>query len=235
MSKSKSLIYISVSILIIAVLSLSFCVLRINDKADHVTKINLATLDPDLYDQSWLTGDPCAAPCWFGLKPNETSRENSMTVVSKLPFIESSTMQESSTNVYFPFKIRHDNLQSGVVITFEDDILSRIYITPNYPITIDQVVKKLGEPDGFSAYPTDTGGTGYYLAVIWKKKQLVLEYREDSGDISFWSKSQGLYEKIRDNNGKIPKNLIVQDVLYTTPYYIDRMMNYKKWKGFADN
>jgi hypothetical protein len=60
-----------------------------------------------------------------------------------------------------------------------------------------------------------------------------LEYREYSGNISFWSKSPGLYEKIRDNNGKIPKGLIVQDVWYMTPDTIGRMMNYKTWKGFA--
>lgn len=235
MSKNKSLIYVSLSVVIIIALSLAFCVLRTNGKVNLATKTDLAKLDPDLYDQSWFTGIPCAAPCWYGLKPSETSRENAMTVVGKLPFVDSSAMRASSTNVSFLFKIQYDDHQPRVVMTFEDDILERIYITPNYPITIDQVVEKLGNPDGFSAYPTDPGGTGYYLAVIWKKKQLVLEYTEDSGNISFWSKSPGLYEKIRSNNGKIPKHLIIQDVLFTTPYYIDRMMNYKTWKGFADN
>lgn len=237
MSKSKSLIYISISVLIIAIFSLGFYILSINEKINHVTKNNLATLDPDLYDQSWLTGNPCAAPCWYGLKPSETSRENAVTVVSKLPFINSSAMRESSTNVYFPFKIQHDNLQSGIVITFEDDILERIYITPNYSITIDQVVEKLDAPDGLLAYPTDPGGTGYYLAIIWKKKQLILEYREDSGNITLRNKSPGLYEKINSNNGKIPKDIIVNNVLYTTPNYIDniiQMENYKTWKGFAE-
>jgi len=32
------------------------------------TPENLETLDPNYYDQSWLTGKPCAAPCCMGLK-----------------------------------------------------------------------------------------------------------------------------------------------------------------------
>jgi hypothetical protein len=200
-----------------------------------VTKINLVTLDPDLYDQSWLTGIPCAAPCWYGARPGETSRENVKMIVSRLAFIDSGNIKESSTGgISYPYK-NQDGQGDSIGMVFADDTLEEIYMTLNYPITMEQAVEKLGNPDGFSAYPTDPGGTGYYLAVIWKKKQLVLEYTEDSGNISFWSTNPSLYEEIHSNNGKIPKSIIVQDVRYTTPYHIDHMMNYKKWKGFVGN
>jgi hypothetical protein len=224
-----------VSVFIIATLSLGFYIFCINNKSKQATKINLVTLDPDLYDQSWLTGIPCAAPCWYGARPGETSRENVKMIVSRLAFIDSGNIKESSTGgISYPYK-NQDGQGDSIGMVFADDTLEEIYMTLNYPITMEQAVEKLGNPDGFSAYPTDPGGTGYYLAVIWKKKQLVLEYTEDSGNISFWSTNPSLYEEIHSNNGKIPKSIIVQDVRYTTPYHIDHMMNYKKWKGFVGN
>jgi len=197
------------------------------------TETDLTKLDPDLYDQSWFTGDPCIAPCWYGLKPGETSKENAKMVVSGLPFVNSNDLFENYNGLSFSCKIQGDNGGSVIMIFADNGLLEFLYITPNYSITIDQAVEKLGSPDGFSAYPTDPGATGFYLGVIWKEKQLVLEYTRYRADISFWSKS--LYEKLDENNGKVPKGLVVQDALIVTPDSIDKMMNYKKWEGFIDN
>ncbi len=50
--------------------------------------VNLETLDPNLYDQSWLIGKPCGAPCWYGLEPGVSSREDSIAEVKRFPFID---------------------------------------------------------------------------------------------------------------------------------------------------
>lgn len=231
MSKSKLLIYPSLIVLIIATIIIS---LFFFETSQTQNKMDLTTLDPVLHDQSWLTDIPCGAPCWYGLEPGKTSREDAVATVSKLSFIDSSKLQENSVLTTFPCK--HQAEHVCVKMSFNNGFLEFLWILPSYPITLEQAVEKLGNPDGYSAYPTDPGATGYRLDVIWKEKQLVLEYTEYKDDIPFWE--QSLYEQIRNNNGKIPKNIFISDVLYTLPYHIENKMdhnmtNYKKWEGFA--
>jgi len=52
----------------------------------------LETLDPNYYDQSWLMGKPCAAPCWYGLEPGVSTRQDSINRVEQLPFVDSSSI-----------------------------------------------------------------------------------------------------------------------------------------------
>jgi len=54
--------------------------------------VNLETLDPNTYDQSWLTGKPCAAPCWYGLEPGVSTRQDSINRVEQLPLVDSSSI-----------------------------------------------------------------------------------------------------------------------------------------------
>ena len=64
--------------------------------------VNLETLDPNLYDQSWLTGKPCGAPCWYGLEPGVSSRDDSISKVKQIPFIDGNTASFSNPAV-FPY------------------------------------------------------------------------------------------------------------------------------------
>jgi hypothetical protein len=198
--------------------------------------VNLETLDPNSYDQSWLTGKPCGAPCWYGLEPGVSTRQDSITKAKQLSFINGNGGMPSPSNaswvddMSFPCKVPDDKTCS--VMNFVNGSLTFIWIIPNYSITIDQVVEKLGNPDGFSAYPTDPGATGCNLDIVWKEKQLVLEYIEYKSDVPFWSKD--LCTQIHDNKGKIPRGLIVQDVLYASPDYIKRMMNNSSWYGYSN-
>lgn len=232
MLKSKLLIYISISVLIIIILPLSFYILRANDKADRAAKINLATLDPDLYDQSWFTGDPCAAPCWYGLKPGETSKENAKKIVSELPFLDNAQIRESYGIVSFPYKFQKDNRAVFGAMTFEDDILEEIYITPNYSMSLEQAVKKLGDPDGFTIITMDPSVDELYI--IWSRKQLVITHTEPNTTMLFMTINESLHTHIKRYYGKIPKALSVDGVIYTTPYHIDIFREHlSEWKGFS--
>ena len=77
--------------------------------------VNLETLDPNLYDQSWLTGKPCSAPCWYGLEPGISSREDSISKVKQIPFVNGDQEMLPPSNaswvdeISFPYKKTQDD------------------------------------------------------------------------------------------------------------------------------
>ena len=226
MSKSKSLICLSIFIIIGTIGCFHFKASPAPDKVD------LTTLDPNLYDQSWLTNDSCEVACWHGIKPGVTSKENTLLIVSELPLIDNSKMEAFGGTVNYPCKI--PNNITCVRITYSNGILEYLDVTPNYPITIGQAVEKLGDPNGYRAGPTDPSATGCSLGLVWKKKQLIFGYTEYRSGIPFWGRD--LCQQIRDNNGKIPKDIkdiIVSDVLYIPSDYVG-LRNYNAWVGFEN-
>ncbi len=52
-------------------------------------------------DRSWLIGEPCYLPCWYGLKVGATTREESLSMIEHLTFIDKEEMGEYKQS--FPF------------------------------------------------------------------------------------------------------------------------------------
>ena len=222
MSKKKLLIYLSCLVTLLGIIL--FCLYFQSDNND------LKALNPNIYDQSWLTGQPCSAPCWQGIEPGVTSRDDVITKVKDLPFIDKNNVNLSTTGASFLCKYPRINSQSCVAISFNNNnILQILWLTPNYPITFEQVVDYLGPPDGFSLGPVDPGATACYLGLIWKERQLIIEHTAPKPFLG-----DDLCIQIIHNDQKIPHNLIVEGVVIAMPDYIERAMDYKVWKGFAD-
>jgi hypothetical protein len=53
-------------------------------------------LDDPLADSSFLTQQPCAAPCWYGLEPDKSTADDVIAALRKLPFVDSGTIWEST-------------------------------------------------------------------------------------------------------------------------------------------
>ena len=201
--------------------------------------VNLEILDPNLYDQSWLTGKPCGAPCWYGLEPGVSSRLNSIKTVQQLPFISGNgTPPPSQTWIdllSFPCKKPLNAYDSCVDLIFNNDVLDKINISPNYQITFEQAVEKLGPPDGFFVMPTDPGGGRCILQVLWKNKGLILLKQDSSKGI--FSFREDLCDQIHHNDGKLPKGMFIDSdsVIIVSPSTIGiSQSDLQHWEGFAN-
>jgi hypothetical protein len=198
--------------------------------------VNLETLDPNTYDQSWLTGKPCAAPCWYGLEPGISTRQDSDSTVERLTFINdnSNTITDKFGSTFFCKQPQSFNC---VNMDFENDVLEDIYFVPNYQITFEQAVKKLGKPDGFLVQPLYPDAGGCKLQVVWKNKRLVINY--DTGIISIFSSGQSLNDKLCNGEGNLPlpKGILVQRVAILSPRdFASLIQDYspQTWKGFEN-
>jgi hypothetical protein len=123
----------------------------------------------------------------------------------------------------------------SLTLSFKNDVLDAIYFHPNYQIIFDKVVEKLGSPDGFWFQPLTPDGGGCELLVIWKNKRIIL-LKEDrpNGMLLFVG---DLCTQIPDHGGKLPKNMLVEQVEIALPSLIESLMKqdaYNPWKGFAN-
>jgi len=200
---------------------------------------NFEILDPTLYDQSWLTGKPCGAPCWYGLEPGVSSRQDSITTVQQLPFISGSGIPSSSKAAWidglsFRCKKPQNAYDICVGLIFNNNLLDEIDINLNYQITFEQAVEKLGSPDGFFVIPTDPGGGRCTLQVVWRNKRLILSKQDkEQGIFSF---REDLCDQIRHNEGKLPKDIYIdRDGIEIASPNIIELFRYdlEAWKGFA--
>ena len=198
----------------------------------------LETLDPNYYDQSWLMGKPCAAPCWYGLEPGVSTRQDSINRVEQLPFVDSSSI--NITNhldfgfVDISFSYKRSQESGALEMIFKPDILDSVYIYPNYRITFDQAVEKLGAPDGYWLQPDTPETFGCRLLVIWKNQRI--ELSKDDGEMGWFSLFKDLCRKISDRDGKLPENMVIEGVQIDSPDGIKAITNstaYNPWEGFA--
>jgi hypothetical protein len=55
---------------------------------------------PEPIERSFLTDEPCAAPCWYGLIPGKSTKADAHRVLAEMPFVDQATIREGSTGFY---------------------------------------------------------------------------------------------------------------------------------------
>lgn len=96
---------------------------------------------------------PCAAPCWQGIVPGETSRSQAMQILRTNPYVRSDSLEEAGTieagGVTWWWSIPGRRLQSSVL--WKNDIVQEITLGLTYNLTVDQVVSRFGPPESLDA------------------------------------------------------------------------------------
>jgi hypothetical protein len=122
--------------------------------------------DP-LIDRSFVTDQPCSAPCWQGIKINQSSSDNVITILHNLPFVEQSSIVvkrikqgNGQGDRRITFDCSHPTQRRCGEITLTNDKVISIWLSVEYPLTLKEVVDKLGVPDyvTFDLYHPDVGG-----------------------------------------------------------------------------
>jgi len=196
----------------------------------------------DLTDRSWLTDQPCKAPCWYGMVVGKTTRPEALEFVKSISFLRSEPVREYSFG--YVEKNSNDLTTEGkglvfwcvqpegwecVYLDFFNDVLVGIRSLITYEISLDQVVKSIGPPDHLYRYVN--GGPEKTIActvgLIWLERRLtvdVFEVREGSG--------RDLCKEYNQNHNKPYPNLLVDEIhIYT----LDEINKLEKdtWSGFV--
>jgi hypothetical protein len=126
-------------------------------------------------DLSFITDYPCKAPCWYGLELNKSSRVELLEVIAKLPFVNQNTIQTRNfTSLILSVPITVIYAQCGeyqsddcISITLKDNIVVNISHLILYNLTVNDVIKKIGEPRIISHGPSSLTIETCEILLFW--------------------------------------------------------------------
>jgi hypothetical protein len=124
-------------------------------------------------DRSFLTDEPCAAPCWYGLVPGKSSKDDAPRVLAELPFVNQATIREESYELYgreeiaITCQFKNQN-GFGVGINIYDDIVRQISLA-SHGLNLEDVAQKLGDPDHARVFLYGKG-TGYQVDIFYVRR-----------------------------------------------------------------
>jgi len=218
MSKTKLRNYVKV-FLTLCLLLFAFGCSTEKSNSDFVDP----TSHPELVDQSWLTGKPCAGLCWNGLHIGESKESEGLSTIQNLSFInqKSVNLVRSSMSGLDPYIYAPGVEITGYCIGSRencirmrfrvvDDILTEVSILLRNDIRLDQAIEYLGKPDYIGYYLEGVEKMTCEVVLVWSTKQLVLSSERFQG-----SEMEKYCLGVRDIHKTVP-SLKISNVRYVS-------------------
>jgi hypothetical protein len=140
-----------------------------------VNAVETSSIQTPSIDDSILTQEPCALPCWYGLTPGITTLDEVNQTIETISFVTSAVEREVRMNgpeTFFLWRYGTAYRIPWNGISIRDNILHSIKIYPNISFTLQDIISIYGEPAGFSVryvgpyvYPAELTITLYYPQV----------------------------------------------------------------------
>jgi hypothetical protein len=114
--------------------------------------INIDFPNDSRVDLSFITKQPCNAPCWYGLELGKSSVEDIRKALLSLPFINSDLIREYKNNdpneVLFVAKCVYSAPDEDCVWieTSSDGKFGKITLKIYYTLTLETAIEQLGSP-----------------------------------------------------------------------------------------
>jgi hypothetical protein len=167
--------------------------------------------DPKI-DQSFLTNQPCASPCWYGLIPGEATKADVLETLKELPFIDYSSIREYGTvwNLdnaaeSIRFGCSHPKKEGCGAALISDDQLKVLWLNVNFRLDIEMVVNKLGPSSyvDYGVYAPEVGGC--IVSFSWPKLNI---------EASNLDTRNNRLCSIIQNQHNIPRKIEIQSMSY---------------------
>lgn len=140
-------------------------------------------------DRSFLTGEPCAPPCWYGAVPGQIDIEELHEVLEGLDFVDPRSIVEfvvvrrGKEVPVLEWDCSYlDNHWCGRAFFNSDMRLSELVLAIGYDLTVEDAVERLGPPEFTErgSYSSETIGCRMY--VFWSARQVVAEHEKEGAD-----------------------------------------------------
>jgi len=102
---------------------------------------------PDIKDCGFLSGDPCEAPCFFGIIPKNTKETQAVQILKDYGLYENCYIYDNESES----GLRGAVCSNVSIAYFRDtDLVGSIAFRPTQHLTVEMVIEKFGEPDAVS-------------------------------------------------------------------------------------
>ena len=126
-----------------------------------------------LEDSSLVDNEPCAAPCWRGITPGETTWRDALTILeddATLSDLKTETNEETG-EIAATFQ-RADGVPCCLVYTSDGEVVDQMLLQLAPENSLGDVIENLGEPEYFSG--TEVSPEQAAAALFYPAKQLVV-------------------------------------------------------------
>ena len=201
----------------------------------------LPTVPINLTDRSWLTDQPCRAPCWYSLKIGTTSITDAQKMVIELPFIDPNSVKNTPATFWDPisdegldsrflsYSCKQPNSMVCSSLQFVQNKLIEIRLYPNYQITLKEVVDSIGPPDYVEATAMTPEIVDCMVRLYWWDRQMTISYRERKENTG-----RDLCQMYKDAGHKPLPNLNAEDVWIVSPDFLSWLGKHDPWTGFLE-
>lgn len=169
-----------------------------------------------LRDTSLVTNQPCAAPCWRGITPGETSWRDALTIVEDDVTIESQAPQtaEDSPASAVEFQQRDGTASCCQMFSEDGQTVSIIFLRTAPNVTVRDVITTHGEP-------------GYAVGSPFSDDQAIV-------NLIYPDIPMVLYAFVPGTSGALTASSEIVGVLYMQPSDMELLLvtsNLHVWEG----
>jgi hypothetical protein len=135
-------------------------------------------------DRSFSTKEPCELPCWYGLRLDESSKQDVIDTLHSLDFIEKSEIKEyqnigSTSDNYdqitFTCTSTFQSEPCGT-IEFHEDMLYAIVYDLKYQVTIKDAIDLYGDPEYYLVQTPLNEAGGCLISFVWENNFMLQSF-----------------------------------------------------------
>jgi hypothetical protein len=169
----------------------------------------------EIGDGGLLSGNPCSAPCFLGIYPGITTEEQALTIFSSKLDVKNCDRWDTR-NSGGDRGIRC----SSIGVTFNDqNFVNVVGFSPSQNISLSNVIRKYGNPDGVFVSASGIEGTPPIIALIYfDSLNMIIHLPEQDSS---------LYN--------LQPDIQIESIVYLdrSDYLFDKR-SAKQWKGFGN-
>lgn len=137
--------------------------------------------NPNVIDESFITGEPCEAPCWYNIELGKTPEQEATAQLSLLPFVTRASIQ-TLPDFYDPqaksitYDCNYETTENcGIVGISAAGVVSGIAHQIVYPLSVADVVEKYAEPAYMYTNAYYGEDDDCQLALYWPEESIAVE------------------------------------------------------------
>jgi hypothetical protein len=189
--------------------------------------------DHPLIDESFISGEPCEPPCWYGLIPGQSSFEDVNQVLSELEFMQPTSINilKSTSEYYGVEDIRiyfqcqyYSGIPSCGSLWLLGDTLHWIRHEIAYELSINEAVGIIGEPDLIILRGRRDRGCN--VDFTWVEKGIIATHK---------GMSDTACAAVLEAKGGVPPDILISRIIYSAEDKpISCEQNCFEWQGMLD-
>jgi hypothetical protein len=149
---------------------------------------------PDIADGGFLSGEPCAPPCFWGIVPGNTTEAEAKQILQTKGLSQGCKAYDNEARS----GTRGINCQFIMNISFQlgTDIVYAVGFRPSQKITVEDVITKYGKPDSVSVLPSGIPEDPHTVMLLYYNRMNTRLNLPDQTGITFLVKPSTEVENI---------------------------------------